>query len=601
MPALATTTAATNLEGYWSGVTVASVPPNNAPLFSIFLVNGRCAFGNALEPPGSAAGEEECATRCVGNPSCIFFSCSHLNNSETSGDDEPVNCAIFSVCNAEEASGFYTWRIYESQNMVGVACSTELTVGSIIFELSVHFCGISAGESHGQPSVLRRSAQAGSLRGVLLSAEDGGSDTADCDALDIEATACQGLQYPPGDPKSFSYWRLRILWTESSRDRRPGDLDVVLLGLDLSDGSQQWPIQLAMYPAEYGDPDPDSSFDMDNGIINSMQQLPPQKAQRLRMQPVIEAAALTSVRETESIALLASASVCNNAIFDVMKISKQSKECELAVAAIFSNSSSASYSDKYSETRISRAASTCNNSCFQYLKLAAQEAASVCSAAWQGAPLATILTGRTHSGYPVLNGSVPALGMLLSGVLNSANAVYFMDISCATNWRGGRCMPRLEESQLGCQTLTTLDSSTDLATTYLLPDGANGCDSNCSSVLADYLYSEGCCAETVAAAEVLWNKYIVRTSDLGNGFVVEWGGLIPSQLFRLPDQCPTVALNGAGTAPREAPQAVISSSAVDIACQAALCGYLPVWPSACCNGSLCANGGVQVLSTALIE
>ena len=568
-------------------MTVATVPPNDMPLFSVYLESGRCALSDALEPPSPAAGKEGCATRCVGDPSCIFFSCSQNNGTSTTPGNVVVECAIFAVCNREAAIDYTTWRIYSSTNMIGVACTAELVVNSIIVELSVHSCNTGEG---GLQNV-RQSPQVGSLRGVLLAAEDDGSESANCDALSISATPCQGLQYPFGaQALPFSYWRLRILWTESSRDRRPGDVDNVLLGLNLSDGSRQWPVQIVIYPAADGDPDPDTYLEMDIG--SDSQPLPQQNAQRIRMQPVITVPILQG-RETAAIELLAAATVCDSAIAETISLSKQSADCALAAAYMFPNYFGISNGTRF-EKRITLAISTCSNPCLQTLLLAAREAASKCSAAWQGAPLSTVLSDSMYNGFPILNGSEPAFALLLTGLLSAADAVYAVDVACATNWHGSSCAAHLEDVLVGCPVLSTPGRASDIATTLMLLKGSGACQGNCSAGLTDYIYDEGCCAATIAAAENSWTEYVVRTDGLGRGFWVEWVGPRPLELFRWPDTCPTPP-KSAGTATTAAVESSIMTAAVVVECQASLCNLGPFWPSACCNGSQCANGGTQVL------
>ena len=176
---------------------------------------------NALELPSQVADKEECATRCVGNPKCVFYS---GNNSTYSASSTVIlfNCSIFEFCQEELATNFITWRRASVTELTNVACRTELVVNGTIVDLAVHSCGAGDNARNTPEPGERLSAQAGLLRGFIISSEAGWAD-ANCNALVGGAAPCKGIQYPfQAPPQPFNFWQLSILWTASSRDRAIG-------------------------------------------------------------------------------------------------------------------------------------------------------------------------------------------------------------------------------------------------------------------------------------------------------------------------------------------------------------------------------------------
>ena len=596
MSAFPASAMATALEGQWTGSVIAEVPPNGGALYTLFLEAGSCALGYAIAPPVTVASENDCATLCLANSACQFFS---FGLGTTVGDPAANwYCTTFPFCIGESAANYTTFRIFPTADMVGAQCSAELSIRGLVVDLSVHSCG--DGES---VTGVRRSPQAGALRGILLAAP-GGPDivdaTAACNALAASSSPCQGMQYPLGLPaQPFPYWRLQIRWTGSSRDRTTGDVDNVLLATDLSDGAEKWPLQIAMCPITDGEPDPTTSFDLDfgGGVSGSF---PLQPASRFRFRPAA-ALPLLPGYDTDVIGLLSKAYSCSAALDGVLDLALTSTDCGNAVSAFFPSMAAVvmakdSAGNSSSAGRILLAKAACGNPCLSSLAAAVRAASETCTDAWHSAPLADAVARLADDGTPVLAGFNPGVQILLTNLLRVTDAKYLLDVACATNWRGTSCTRGPEDLPSSCPTLKPGGSAVDSAAdqTLMLPVGADGCGDNCSAELASYIYIEGCCSATIANAQVNWMDAVARLPALAPWFWVDWGDSRPVELFRPSDACPSPAAAGAGTVEMGAAATAMEEAVVGIECRAALCGLTAAWPSACCNTALCSNGGTKV-------
>ena len=591
--ALDTSAMASALEGQWTGTVIAEVPPDDGALFSLFLVAGTCTHSYAIAPTIILASENACATHCLANSACQFYS---VGPAFTAGDLAPRwYCTIFPFCIGEFAANYSTFRIFPASKMVGAQCTADLTIRGIVVDLSVHSCGGGGSES---PAGVRRSPQTGALRGIILPA---GPNTGSCDALAERAAPCQGMLYPLGmAAQAFPYWRLRVRWTGSSRDRNSGDVDNVLMVMNLTDGENIWPLQLAMYPDTDGEPNPESSFDFDYGGGGSGS-FPVQSASRLRLRRAA-AQQLPLETDTNAIDLLSKAYSCSTALDGALELARNSADCASVVNALFPSAAvvavaKASVGNSSSAARILLAKSSCGNPCLPLLSEAIRSASSVCTNAWHSAPLAdAAVSGLAEDGTPVLAGYTPGVQVLLMGLIRAADAVYLLDVACATNWLGASCTGGPQDLPASCPTLTPKGSLPDSAAdqTLMIPVGADGCGDNCSAELSDYIYIEGCCSATIANAQASWMDSVSRLPALGSWFWVDWGGNRQLELFRPSDACPSPPRAGEGTAAMEAAIAALEEAVVGIECRAELCGLAAAWPSACCNSATCLNGGAKV-------
>ena len=601
---VSSTSAASVLDGAWTGTTVALVPPEGYPLFSVFLVHGRCSLPYSISPAAVTAGEDACSILCISNPACQFYSYGPVD--QASKIASPANCSLFSFCVGESAPNCTTQRMFATAELIGALCKVDLTVRGLAVDLSIHSCD---GADQATPGV-RRSPQAGALHGIILPADQTGSEnnptssSLACDALSSNTFPCEGLQNSHEQAaQPFSYWRLRIRWTGSSRDRMPGDVDNVIIAFDLNDGVEQWPLQLAMYPSSEGEPDPGTSFDIDflGGNVSDSSEiisLEPQRASRLRLGPSVTPP-VPEGKETAAITLLAAANVCSRALDSALLLAKSGSACMAAVAAFFPDAeataaAAAAAGGSSSAGRINLAANECNNPCLPALTNATRAADSTCGKAFRDAPLKAAVQRVADDGAPVLAGFDPSVQILLSCLQHAADAVYLFEVACATNWQGDKCNQALQNSD-ACPMAVPPGRALDAAAlqTLMLPVSPDGCG-NCSAELMNYIYTDGCCVATLASAETRWADTVARVPQLGPWFWVNWSSELPLELFRPPDACPVPAPKGAGTVAEAKALAEISQAVVTIECRVSLCGLTSVWPDECCNNELCANGGAKV-------
>jgi hypothetical protein len=507
---------------------------------------------------------------------------------------------LFSFCIEEQAVNYTTYRVHNSAGLEGAACSAELRIHGPAVTLTVHSCAGAAADSPG----VRRSAQSGELRGILLPADNaGGLD--DCNAFagsDAGSAPCQALQKTTGIP--FEFWRLRVQWTWSSRDRASGDVDQLIFVMGLSDGAAKWPLQLSVIPSSAARPDLATTFEADGGLTNVVL---PQRAWRLRLQHAAVPAKPAGL-ESSSVALLAAAYECHNALARALQLALSSTDCAAAVEAVLPDPIAFAGGRV---SRAARAATVCGNSCRPALTASVGQAASICSAAWRAAPLQVALQERPHAdGAPVLLSGTPGLRELLSDLIRAADAVYLLAVACASNRRGTSCA-EIEVDLNGCPLTTPRGRGKDAVAlrTLLLSStqsdkGGNRvalCKGNCTKVLGDYLFEQDCCVATIAAAEAQWMDLVCKPAAIGPRFWVDWGGGAEPELFLAPSTCLAAKPLGAGTATAVPAVAAASSTAVDLTCWAGQCSLgveVGVWPTACCDDSKCVNGGVKVASIA---
>ncbi len=582
----------TSLEGVWTGVTTAAVPPGGAPFFAQYLSDGRCDLRYSIWR-APAPSEEVCATRCLGSPDCTFYSY-HTPAAGTTGASD---CALFPFCIAESAGNHSTRRAVDMKDLIPATCRAELRINGITITLAVHSCaGTAAGVQ-----VARRSAQTGELRGILLSA---GSVDVKCDALrGADAQPCEGLQLLPGLlDRQYEFWRLRVRWTGSSTDRAAGTVDTILFTTGLSDGKTEWPLQISVLPSSV-EPDLAEAFKADGG---SAATAPTQSGVlRLRLRRA-QAPSKPAGREPDAIGLLAAADECRRALAVTLGLASSSADCAAAVSAVLPDIAKAA-----DEDRISRAATACGNACRPALAAAVGKAASLCTAAWKSAPLLVAAAEQPAAdGTPVLLAHTPGLRDFLSDLIRVADAAYLLTVACATSRRGTQCAV-LEDSLLSCPIAVPPGRSPGAVVRRTLlrstPFAAGGddsggrmCHSNCTKSFQDYIFEEGCCAATVAAAEALWVNSVCQTT-IGPRFWVDWGGGRELELFRSSDACPYPASFGAGASVLAAAAMGAAAAIVTADCRASQCGLgvaVGAWPVACCDDSKCANGGIKVITAA---
>jgi hypothetical protein len=579
------------MEGVWTGVTTAAVPPGGAPYFAPYLSDGRCDLRYSTLRV-QAASADLCATHCVGAPDCVFYSFKQ----PAAGTSGAGDCALFPFCVAESAINYTTRRAVDVENLIAATCRAELRVHGLAITLNVHSC---AGTAAGVP-VARRSAQTGEMRGILLST---GRVDVKCDALHgADALPCEALQRLPGLlSQPYEFWRLRVRWTWSSADRVAGAVDTIIFTAGISDGDNEWPLQLSVLPAAV-EPDLATAFEADGG--SSAAAVPALRGVlRLRLRRAA-AQPKPAGRELAVIGLLAAGDECRRALTTTLGLASTSPDCAAAVSAVLPGTSDAAGAD-----RISRASTACANPCRPALAAAVGEAASRCSAAWRGAPLLIAAAERLAAdGAPVLLAHMSGLRDFLTDLMRVADAAYLLAVACATNRRGTRCAV-VEDSLRSCQLAVptgrapgavvrrTLLLQSPLLFAPGYDDSVGGlCNDNCTKNIKDYLFEEGCCATTVAAAEELWVDTVCRTA-IGPRFWVDWGGGTELELFRVSDACRVPSSLGAGVSSSTAAAAAI----VNLQCRASQCGLGVdggAWPAACCNDCVCANGGVKVCTSA---
>ena len=585
MEDLPVSSAATKLEGSWSGTTTVSVPPEGIPLFALFLADSRCVLRDALAPTMPAETEDICALRCIRDKTCLFYSFG-----SAAGSGSTAECTLYPFCIGEPTEGFNTKRMYAGETVVDSVCKIDLTVHGLVLDLAIHSCG---GDSNPVSNGLRRSAQVGALRGIILPADSSAisTDLTSCgNALAAVVAPCQGkleqVQSQTGSSQEFSYWRMQVRWTASSRDRIPGDLDNIILSFGLSDGAQDWPLQFVMNPIAFGEPDPVISFNQDQLPGESSKQ-PTQLASRFRLQ-------LTTIpkvpRQTDATAinLLAATKACNESLLATMSLRNFGFDCAAAVSAFYPESTLS----LSSESRFTEAANECGNPCLVALTNATNNTVNVCKAAWDRASQSKARLGQNimlaDDGSPILAISDPGIRFLLESLLRFADAAYLLDTACSSNWRNARCTHSLD-GLVGCPLAIPTRASSGIAyQTWLLPTfaGKEGCGNNCSVGLKEYIYTQGCCTATMAVAEARWANTVVGASGLGPRFWVDWGENSPLELFRVPDACPNPMSMGL--------EDIAAARAVGVDCQGILCGLAGIWPGRCCNTVRCANGGTKV-------
>jgi hypothetical protein len=593
-PTPSPTAAFSDLNGHWTGLTHASAAFDGGPLFKVYNLGTRCGMKYSLSPMTESAGSDACANRCIANPLCQFYS--YVGSDSSDRVFQPVTerkkCFIFSSCAITEvAENYTTWQMRSPLELVSVSCKTELTISESVVDLAVHSCddasSAASGSDEGDPSLgVRKSAQTGALRGIIRPpGPDAVSGVVECDALSAGAEPCLGLQYPKkGPPQFFNYWRFQILWTGSSRDRAPGDVDNVLIAFNLSDGAAFWPLQISMYRAADAAPNPVASFDLDLGMGRS------QFASRLRLQPAVSPQVRTGT-DVEDVQLLNSLNVCQTALRSILVLDDSNRDsaCAAAAANIFSNQNI----NPQQTTRISQMTMVekiCETPCYTALLLAARGALSTCTSAWKASSFSTVTQGYADDNRPVVNASIPVFKLLLSSLLRLADGVYTIEVACATSWLGAPCS-YIFPNVTGCARSEPSGrpyNAIALQTLFKSKIG-EGCSRTCADGFADFIYTGGCCAGTISAAEEQWIQNLISPPIFQGGFWVDWGETRLFQLIRAPDDCADAA----------ATSAVISASGASTkmtspGCAAGLCGFQSAWPDACCTKQECKNGGFKV-------
>jgi hypothetical protein len=584
------------IEGIWTGVTTAAVPPDGAPFFAPYLSDGRCdprySMGRA-----PATNAEVCATRCVGTPDCAFYSFCPPS-ATTNGTSD---CALFSFCVVESATNYTTRRAVNLKDQIAATCRAEMSIMGLAITIAIHSC---SGAAASAPAA-RRSAQTGELRGVLLSAGKAGED---CDALQgAGASPCTAMQLRPGLPgQPYELWRLRVRWTYSSRDRVVGDVDTICFATGLSDGKDKWPLQLSLIPATV-EPDFSAAFEQDGGSAEAVAPSP-RGAWRLRLR-LATAPAKPVGMELAAIGLLAAADECRKALDTTLGLASSSSDCAAAVSAVLPDAATSSGGD-----RAARATSACGSVCRPMLSAAVDEAALRCATAWSTAPLQVAVAEQPGvDGSPVLLARTAGLSNLLSDLIRAADAAYLLAVACSFSRSGTYCAAS-EDIISGCPSVTPPGSALGnvVQRTFFRPSppssgntdtGSRLCDGNCTMNLANYLFKQGCCVATVEEAKALWINRVCRPS-IGTKFWVDWGDGTELELFRAADACPKPVPLGAGTAAAAAANAAAAVASVTLECRAGQCGLgvmSGVWPTACCDDSMCSNGGVKVVIPAAFK
>lgn len=162
------TAAADEIQGSWSGITVAAFPQDGGPLFSELSKNAHCVLQYALAQVSAAASNDACATRCISSPSCEFYSYAGSEGNSTGFQD----CATFQYCIVEPHANYTIWHMHPPAELVGARCGVELMINQFVVDLELHSCNaVAASDSFNNAC---KSAQAGALSGIILSAEPDG-------------------------------------------------------------------------------------------------------------------------------------------------------------------------------------------------------------------------------------------------------------------------------------------------------------------------------------------------------------------------------------------------------------------------------------------
>jgi hypothetical protein len=194
------------LEGDWQGTTVAKALPGGP--FG-FLSEGKCAQESGRwHVAGGAPIVEECATQCVGNPQCRFF---------TVGADGvciwSAACSIQYIravwCNDPVMGcpdpGYATYQRRDDFASSDVQCSAFLSFRGPVVRAHVYGC------PHlidGVGLTQRQSEQEGLLRGMVLAVDQ---EDAACYAASPSAEPCLydlNLDYP--GTRVAAYWRMKV-------------------------------------------------------------------------------------------------------------------------------------------------------------------------------------------------------------------------------------------------------------------------------------------------------------------------------------------------------------------------------------------------------
>ena len=201
---LARANVSTWLEGDWLGTTVARVQ-QGGPFAR--LSSGRCiesvAAGTA---PTVASSAESCATLCLGNPECGYFTfraggecvwsaaCSILFVFAPWCSDLTLGCP---------EPDYTTYQRRHTGAQGDVKCGALLSVRGPAVQVHVHSC-----PSLGGGPTSRQSEQEGLLRGMVLEAD---RQDAECYGASVSARPClYDLSTEGPAERSVRYWRMKV-------------------------------------------------------------------------------------------------------------------------------------------------------------------------------------------------------------------------------------------------------------------------------------------------------------------------------------------------------------------------------------------------------
>ena len=440
--------ATTALEGVWAGATGAETARGGMGLFELGGA-GRC--GGAARRQAAASGTEACATLCVSDPGCAFYSyaapAAAATSSATAAAAAAGDCLLHSApCALVDGSGYATFRRRIRTELVNATCGAALAVRGRAVRLHVHSCaaadGYTAVAAQVAEGIRRRSPQAGLLHGLLERVADGG---AACDlltaaaAMEAEAAAggAGGAAKPPCAVAGVGYWLSRVRWTGSARDRAVGDADSLLVvapaiaggGSGGNGGADE--LILFMFPSTAG-PMPSPATAM-LGTLHA-------SAQRFALRrTVLTAAAIAPVATAPTAEGQADENLelgCLAATAAVAALAGESDSCARAVAAAFPDIAAATAAGVKLKATVVLELAVCRGQCFGRAAAAVSAAARNCSAAWAAQSLAAERTRAGSDGVPVLGGGggveVGRFGRLLA----LADARLRMSTACVTNRDG---------------------------------------------------------------------------------------------------------------------------------------------------------------------
>ena len=551
----------TILEGLWNGFTSAAVAPDGAALFELAGAGYCDPTGGNMIAQYSSANNESCATLCITNNLCGYISFAL------------GECLLFSSCRVLvtecssakkkcNASTYSTFR--QRTDLVTSNCSAAMIMRGLSIRLFVHAC-----KSRSAVAGERQSPEIGMLHGLLQPGENTG-----CDIAAVEQPPpCVALvkSQNANEERQVEYWTGRVRWSASSRNRAVGDVDYLMITMNGTEEPNS-PLTMVLVLAPDRLPPPDLVFGNESAILN------PQNPNIFTFWNVgSNISNANFIGPAKKVKAVPELGICSAALARIQtsNIVASRATCARAVALLFPPSNIPYSSLDFSE--YPNIAGNCSNDCLGELTSMIDIAVQNCSAAWLSTPIVPVLV----NGVPVLDNSNQLLTQF-SALLSLSNALFQLSSMCATNRNGQACSRGAGSYIAGkCPTLIPQGFDETAADILVLIEGVGSCSATqlngmCASGIDDYIFNEGCCAATIAAALQRWNSDLISHRSLTPHFLVEWGnGRV--QEFRAAQAC----LEGV---------VLLGSWPIDVECWVDQCSPAGEWPEACCNSAVCVNG-----------